>query len=223
MSRRPSACTRPKPDSKSKPSAWPSHHAAVAEMQPDGLGLGDEIADGQHQPVVDQHAVAGALGAERFRAEGIGGDDRMQPDHRGQRAVEVETVIARARLVRGRHFPFGQRGHGGLLANRGASGEAVREIQYNLCRERRSLKSRVTIYAPMISGFRVAPASGIFAGQACSASPQSAFAGARAGIIRNARFSFSQAARSSRNKVRRTLPESSRRPTLTTSKLSGCL
>ena len=30
------------------------HHAAVAEMQPDGFGLGDEIADRQHQPVIDQ-------------------------------------------------------------------------------------------------------------------------------------------------------------------------
>ena len=112
---RPSACTRPKPDSKSKPSAWPSHHAAVAEMQPDRFGLGDEIADGQHQPVVDQHAIAGAFGAERLRAEGIGRNDRMQPDHRSQRAVEIETVIAGTRLVCRRHFPFGQRGHRGLL------------------------------------------------------------------------------------------------------------
>ena len=51
----------------------------------------------------------------------------------------------------------------------------------------------------------------------------SRFALARAGMIRNARFSFSHAARSSRSNVRRTFPESSRRPTLTTSKLSGCL
>ena len=47
------------------------HHAAVAEMQPDGLGLGDQIADGQDQPVVDHHAVAGAFGAEIVGAEGV--------------------------------------------------------------------------------------------------------------------------------------------------------
>ena len=48
--------------------------AAVAEMQPDRFGLGDQIADGQHQPVVDQDAVAGALGAQRLRAEGVGAE-----------------------------------------------------------------------------------------------------------------------------------------------------
>src|SRR5450755_874097 len=35
------------------------HHAAIAEMQPDRFGLGDQIADGQHQPVIDHDAVAG--------------------------------------------------------------------------------------------------------------------------------------------------------------------
>ena len=90
------------------------HHAAVAEMQPDGFRFGDEIADGQHQAVIDQHAIAGALGAERFGAEGVGRDDRVQPDHRAQRAIEIETVIARAGLECRRHFPFGQRGHAGI-------------------------------------------------------------------------------------------------------------
>jgi hypothetical protein len=51
----------------------------------------------------------------------------------------------------------------------------------------------------------------------------STFTRARDGNIRNERSSFSQPARSSRNSVRRTLPESSRKPTLVTSKLSGCL
>ena len=46
---------------------------------------------------------------------------------------------------------------------------------------------------------------------------------ARAGMIRKSRFSFSQPARSSRSSVRRTLPESSRRPTVTASKLSSRL
>lgn len=52
---------------------------------------------------------------------------------------------------------------------------------------------------------------------------QPTFALAPDGIIRKSRFSFSQTARSSRSRVRRTFPESSRRPTLTVSKLSGCL
>ena len=39
------------------------HHASVADMQPDGLSLGDEITDGQHQAVIDDDAVAGTLGA----------------------------------------------------------------------------------------------------------------------------------------------------------------
>ena len=67
--------------------------AAVAEMQPDGFGLGDQIADGQHQAVVDQHAVAGALGAKRVGGEGVGRDDRMQADHRAKRALEVVAVV----------------------------------------------------------------------------------------------------------------------------------
>ena len=59
------------------------HHVSVVAMQPDGLRLGDQIADGQHQAVVDQHAVAGALDPKRFGREAVGRDDRMQADHRG--------------------------------------------------------------------------------------------------------------------------------------------
>jgi hypothetical protein len=84
------------------------HHAAVAEMQPDGFGFGDQVADGQHQPVADQHAIAGALDAERLGGEGIAWNDRMQANHRGQRALKVEIEILGARLHRRRHFPFGQ-------------------------------------------------------------------------------------------------------------------
>ena len=87
------------------------HHAAVAAMQPDGFGFSDEIAYRQHQPVIDHDAIAGAFGAQRLGAVSIGRYDRMQSDHRRQRLVEVERVVARARLVCGRHFPFGQSGH----------------------------------------------------------------------------------------------------------------
>ena len=125
------------------------HHAAVAKMQPDSFGFGDQIADGQHQPVVDQHAIAGALGTQRFRAEGVVGDDRMQPNHRGKHAIEIETVVARARLIRRRHFPFSQRGHGespGLPVRRCSadcchSGRA--KPATILCRKRPSRKSSV--------------------------------------------------------------------------------
>src|SRR5260221_26645 len=92
------------------------------------LALAFELqrADAEQLAAVRDQSGAGALGAERFRAEGLWRDDRMQPDHRRQHMVEVETVIARARLVRRRHFPLGQRGHRwspgqqALLANEGA-------------------------------------------------------------------------------------------------------
>ena len=35
-------------------------------------------------------------------AKRIGRNDGMQPDHGRERAIEIETVIARTRLVRGR-------------------------------------------------------------------------------------------------------------------------
>src|SRR6185437_4317631 len=82
-------------------------------MQPNGRSLGDQIADGEHQAVVDQHAVAGALDAQGLGGEAVGRDNRMQPDHRGQRALEIIRIVLRARLRGGRHFPFGQSGHGG--------------------------------------------------------------------------------------------------------------
>jgi hypothetical protein len=88
------------------------HHPAVAKMQPDGFRLGNQIADRQHQPVVDHHAIAGALGTQRIGAEGVGRDDRVQADHRRKHPIEIEAVVAGAGLIRRRHFPFSQRGHG---------------------------------------------------------------------------------------------------------------
>jgi len=69
-------------------------------MQPDGFGLGDQIADGQHQPVADQHAITGALDAKGVGGEGVVRDDGMQADHRGKRALQIEVIILRARLHR---------------------------------------------------------------------------------------------------------------------------
>ena len=49
--------------------------APVLVGQPDFLGLGDEIADGQHQPVLaDDDAAAFAQRAQCRRGEGIVGD-----------------------------------------------------------------------------------------------------------------------------------------------------
>ena len=80
----------------------------VAEMQPDGLGLGDQVADGQHQAIVDQHAVAGTFGAEGLGGEGVRRNDGVQAEHGRQRAIEIVAVILGPRLHGRRHFPFGQ-------------------------------------------------------------------------------------------------------------------
>ena len=73
--------------------------ASAAVADPDGLGLGDQIADGEHQAVVaDDDAVPRPLGAQRLGGEGVGGDDRLDADDRGQRLVEIVIVVVRLRL-----------------------------------------------------------------------------------------------------------------------------
>ena len=82
------------------------HRAAVVEREPDRLGLGDQIADGQNEAVAaNEDAVAGALGAERLRREGVGRNDRAHADHAGQRALEIVAIVLRLGLHRGRHLP----------------------------------------------------------------------------------------------------------------------
>ena len=93
-----------------KPSTWPGHDAAVAQGEPDLLGLGDQIADGEHDAVfADQHAVAGALGAERLGGEGVGRHDRADADDGAERAIEIVVVVLRLRLRAGRHRPVRRR------------------------------------------------------------------------------------------------------------------
>jgi hypothetical protein len=54
---------------------------AIVGRQPDFLGLGDEVADGQHQAVVaDDDAAAFADGAQRRGGEGVVRDVRAQGD-----------------------------------------------------------------------------------------------------------------------------------------------
>src|SRR5262245_4102785 len=87
------------------------HDMAVAEMQPDSLGFGDQITDGEHEAVVDQHAVARALDPERIGSKSIGRDNRMKTDDRGERALKIVAVVVHAWLNPRRHPPFDQRGH----------------------------------------------------------------------------------------------------------------
>ena len=85
---------------------------AYDQGEPDRVGLGDEIADRQHQPVgADQNAIAGALGAERVRGEGVGRNDGAHTDHGRERGVEIERIISWFRPGRRRHFPVSDRGH----------------------------------------------------------------------------------------------------------------
>ena len=73
----------------------------------------------QHQPgLADDDAAAGALLAERSRGEGVGGDLRLDIDHRAQREVEVELHFVRPRLLRVRHFPSRLVDHCGLITLR---------------------------------------------------------------------------------------------------------
>ena len=55
------------------------NHAPVARRQPDLLGLGDQIADGQHQPVfADDDAAAFPWLPSVARRKGVLGDGRAQ-------------------------------------------------------------------------------------------------------------------------------------------------
>ena len=48
------------------------HRAAVIERDPDRVRFGNQVADGENESVAaDEHAVAGALGAERLGSEGV--------------------------------------------------------------------------------------------------------------------------------------------------------
>jgi hypothetical protein len=47
------------------------HRAPIREVKPDRLRLGDEVADGEHDAVADQHAIARPLGPERLGGEGV--------------------------------------------------------------------------------------------------------------------------------------------------------
>jgi hypothetical protein len=59
----------------------PLHNSSIAEMQPNRFSLGDQIANGENEPVIDQHTIASALDTEGIGGKGIGWDNRMQANH----------------------------------------------------------------------------------------------------------------------------------------------
>ena len=94
-----------------RPRRGPAPARPSIGVEPDGFGLGDEIADGQDQPVCADHdAVAGAFGAERPGGEGVLGHRRANPTPR-RAAVEIEVVILGLGPRLRRHFPVAQARH----------------------------------------------------------------------------------------------------------------
>ncbi len=92
----------------------PRYRAAASRGEPDGFGLGDQIADGQHQTIAtDQNAAAGALGSERPGGEGVVRNARPQAEHCTQRAVEIKVAFAGLRLDLARDLPVYVSRHGG--------------------------------------------------------------------------------------------------------------
>ena len=74
--------------------------------EPDALRLGDEIADGEHQPVLaDDYAASRPLGAERRGGEGVLGNLRLKRHDGREGAIEVEAEILGTRPIGRRRFP----------------------------------------------------------------------------------------------------------------------
>ncbi len=80
--------------------------------EPDRLGLGDQVADGEDEAVVaDDDAVAGALGTEDRRGEGIFRNARLQSHDGVERALQIEFNVRRIGLQRRREGPVSWFGH----------------------------------------------------------------------------------------------------------------
>ena len=56
----------------------------------------------------DEHAIAGALGAERFGREGVRRDDAAHADDTGERLVEVVRIVLRLGLAMEGQLPLTQ-------------------------------------------------------------------------------------------------------------------
>ena len=89
-----------------------AHHRALRGREPDDACLGDEIADREDQAVLDDDAVAGALGAEDRRGESVLRDLGPQQHHGVERAIEVEAPVLGPRPHLGRERPVLLLSHG---------------------------------------------------------------------------------------------------------------
>src|SRR5437764_9036073 len=90
----------------------PRDSPADARGEPDGLGLGDQIADRQDEAVLaDQDAAAGPLGTQGPGGKSVFRDSGMKPQHGPERPVQVKGVIFRLWLEFGRYFPLDRSRH----------------------------------------------------------------------------------------------------------------
>src|SRR4051812_38317683 len=80
---------------------------ALVRGEPDGARLGDEVADGENEPVVtDDDAAARAQRAEDLCGESVFRDLGAQADDRIERVLEVKTPLFGPRPHLDRKSPF---------------------------------------------------------------------------------------------------------------------
>ena len=77
----------------------PGYDRTVIRGEPDRLGLGNQVADGDNQPVIaDDDAAARALGAEYRRGERVLRNFGAQRHDRVEHGPQIEAQAVRGRL-----------------------------------------------------------------------------------------------------------------------------
>ena len=72
------------------------NRALAPEVNPNRLGLGQQVADGQDDAVAaDQRTVPDPLGAQDVRREGVRGNKRANADDGAQSVVQLVVVVFR--------------------------------------------------------------------------------------------------------------------------------
>jgi hypothetical protein len=112
---------------------------AVVGRQPYRVRLGDQVADGEHEPVADHDAVAGALGAEDLRGESVLRHLGAQQHHRVERSLEVEACVVRLRTHLFREGPLFRFGHRAMLH---AAPHAAQAVAARIAARRQGWTSR---------------------------------------------------------------------------------